>query len=408
MFKKNKTREYRWALWIGIFMTCFSWIWNFLNISQLLGVPESKRDILGGFYSNGLLLNIVIVCLAVPIFEEVSFRLWCRDKKVYYIISTIFASVGYGYAYSWYYAVIPLVIMLCCGLFIKKREVRMTLMIIATSILFGLAHYNTYAYITLDSIIDQLDFIGFGLVASYLAINYGFIWAPILHIISNTILIAIFLITWKSSSFSFSTQSYEIKVQPTFERGGGCYFVGTDTLIAQWDIPHVAFYINNMNKPRDTTFLESHSRTLYKASDIPGMRYKTTVISRGPNNFHYDEVVRALVDNNLVKTDTTYEPIWFLGVVNSDLLNQKASSGGENIDRLVSLIRVHYDLPLVTEDDVNCQFPLEIDYNEFDNLGDITPSELSDYLENKYGLIITCNPNQRMQVIIFQYGKETI
>lgn len=348
------------------------------------------------------------MCLAVPIFEEVSFRLWCRNKKVYYIISTIFASITYGYAYRWYYAVIPLVIMLGCGLLIKKREDRMTLMIIATSILFGLAHYNTYAYITLDSIIDQLDFIGFGLVASYWAINYGFIWAPILHIIFNTILIATFLITWKSSCYSFSTQSYEIKVQPTFERGGGCSFAGTDTLIVQWDMPNISYFINNLNESRDTSFFESHSRILYKTSEISGMRYKTTVISRGTNNHHYDEVVRALIDNNLVKTDTTYEPIWFLSVENSVLLNQKASSDGENIDKLVSLIRTHYNLPLVTEDGVNCQFPLEIDHNEFDNLGDITPLELSDYLEYKYGLKIMCNPNQRMQVIKFQLGKETI
>lgn len=408
MLKKNKTREYCWALWIGMFMIFFSWIWNILNISQLLGISESKRDILGGFYSNGLLVNVAIMCLAAPIFEEVSFRLWCKDKKIYYIISTIFASIAYGYVYSWYCAVIPSVTMLYCGLFIKKRETRITLMIIATSILFGCAHYNTYASITPDSIIDQIDFIGFGLIASYLAINFGFLWAPILHIIINTILIAVLLFTWGNANYSFSTQSYEIHVRPTFEQGGGCYFSGTDTLIAQWDMPHIAYFIHNLNKTNDTTFFESHSRILYKTSDISGMRYRATVISKGTNSYHYDEVVQALIDNNLVKTDTTYEPIWFLSVENADLLNQKASPDGGNIDGLVSLIRVHYNLPLVTEDGVNSQFPLKIDHNEFDNLGDITPLELSSYLESKYGLKITCNPNQRMQVIKFQSGKETI
>lgn len=76
-----------------------------------------------------------------------------------------------------------------------RKEIFTPILIVFTSVVFGGAHaLNWMDSTSLPAILMTISAIGFAMVACFLVLNYGIIWSILLHVVWNSIIIALILV----------------------------------------------------------------------------------------------------------------------------------------------------------------------------------------------------------------------
>ena len=186
--KTKKPKLFRWALWwgLGIIAVCLTII--IIKGESLEGFDTPLMDaIYSMVYRFGILPVVLYIGIIGPVMEEFVFRLWGNGKLWTGITSTILMAL-FALGVGWWVSLLTVV----CGVsilvyFREDREKKLFSLMLLSSVVFAVAHAGNYngegqKFILFVSVLEKF---GFGLVASYLVINYNlsgrwcFMWQTI-------------------------------------------------------------------------------------------------------------------------------------------------------------------------------------------------------------------------------------
>lgn len=152
--------------------------------------------------NTGLIKGVFIITIGAPIIEELAFRLFLKPRSITITLSTFFLVFVLIDSFlviddvSLHVKRIIICLLLSLTIYIFYKEIwgyyierHQKTLLIVSSVIFGLVHINNF-----DPLYPNLWFlypfyitpqIVLGLIAGWLRIHLGFVWAVALHILVN-------------------------------------------------------------------------------------------------------------------------------------------------------------------------------------------------------------------------------
>lgn len=358
--KMKKEKLFKWALWwgIGIVVAC---------LIILLVRGESSEDLdspmINAMYSLvyqfGILPIVLTIGIFGPIIEESIFRLWGNGKLWTGILSTILmAVVTYIFLRWWWFSL--LVIM--CGAFIiyyfrNDKKKKLFYLMLLSSAAFAIAHKGNYGD-CFTMIVAVVHKFGFGLLASYLVINYSLFWSMVLHAANNTILAIPLFFAFNSINGDvkvIENEDFRLEMRTVLVKDmnldmSNKYYTYSDT--NTYFGPASAFadqamwydvWQQGVNPNIDTLFF----RTNY--NELPNCFF-SLVFKTEPNNHH--RLLKTLEEEGLIKLDTTYKPAYHMYIADQSKLVYGQNDTLITYKRMLETIRRKSCLPVYTENTI--------------------------------------------------------
>lgn len=190
MTKKTHKTIFGWALWAGLAI----WVVSLAGI-VLSPSAESNHSLTEFTFENGAVLSLLVIGLLLPCLEEVAFRFWGirRWRWAGYISALGMGVVTYFYWGLWG-ALATAATVASITLAVKDERTRLLVLLLLTSLLFAILHFDNYGNLELRNIFALLNKLGFALVASWLVLNRGFLWALLLHVVINSLMVLLLAI----------------------------------------------------------------------------------------------------------------------------------------------------------------------------------------------------------------------
>lgn len=180
-----RTPIFRWALWTGLA------IWM-VSLSGIVLSPaaESNHSLTEFTFENGWAQALLVIGLLLPCLEEVAFRFWGirRWRWAGYISAVAMGVVTYFYWGLWG-ALATTAVAAAVTLAVRTERTRLLIQLLLTSLLFAILHFDNYGNLELRNLFAILNKLGFALVASWLVLNRGFLWALLLHMANNSLVV---------------------------------------------------------------------------------------------------------------------------------------------------------------------------------------------------------------------------
>ena len=359
---EQKTREpklFKWALWwgIGIVVVCLTIIMIKEESLEDFGSPIMNA-LYNMIYQFGILPVILYVGLVGPIMEELVFRLW-GNGKLWTGITSIILMALFTFSVGWWLSLITLV----CGAFIliyfrDDRKKKLFSLMLLSSILFAVAHAGNYNgegrwFMMFVSVLHKF---GFGLVASYLVINYGLFWSMVFHVLHNSLFtIPFFLgvnainkevkivenedfryemrtVLIEDKQLDMSNKFYTNAVENIYF-GNAAGFANQAMYYDVWS--------QGMDSNYDTVMLAN-----VNFSEYPKCHFNLT-FKQEPKNYH--RLLNTLVEEGLIEIDTTVTQAYRMYITDTSKLVQGQQGGLISYKMLISLVRQDIGLPIYAE-----------------------------------------------------------
>ena len=359
---EQKTKEpklFKWALWwgIGIVVACLT-----ILIIKGESLGDFDSPIMNAFYRMiyqfGILPVILYVGLLGPIVEELVFRSWGNGKTWTGIISLLLMAL-FVFPSGWWLSILALffgaIILIC---FSDDRKKKLFCLMLLSSALFAIAHAGNYNgegrwFMMFVSVLHKF---GFGLVASYLVINYSLFWSIVFHVVNNSLIAIPFL-------FGVNAINNEVKV---VENEDFCYEMRT-VLIEdkQLDMSN-KFYTNAVKNTYFGNAAGFANQAMYYDVWSQGMdpNYDTVMISnvdysefpkchfnlsfkQEPINYH--RLLNTLVEEGLIEIDTTVMQAYKMYIIDTSKLVYGQPGGLISYKMLIGLVRQNIGLPIYAE-----------------------------------------------------------
>lgn len=360
--KMKKEKLFKWALWwgIGIVVACLAILIIKGASSEEFESPPMMNAFYDIMYKFGILPLVIFIGIIAPVYEEFAFRLWGNGKLWTGILSTILmAVVTYIFLRWWWFSL--LVIM--CGAFIiyyfrNDKKKKLFYLMLLSSAAFAIAHKGNYGD-CFTMIVAVVHKFGFGLLASYLVINYNLFWAMVLHAANNTVLaIPLF--------FAFNSINGDVKVieNEDFRLEMRTVLVEDKNVSGTFGYDHsdrdtCNFYGNTAAFAHQAMYYDVWKQGCNPNIDTLVIAYPdfggfpkcffNIVFKTEPNNHH--RLLKTLNDDGLIKIDTTVKPANILKISNqSKLIYEGKNDTLINIRQLVRSIRVNSMIPIYPEE----------------------------------------------------------
>lgn len=183
---KNKpTPIFNWALWTGLA----------IGVASLAGIvlaptAESNHSLTEFTLGNGWAQSLLIIGFLIPCLEEVAFRFWAirRWRWAGYISALGIGVVTYLY-WGFWGALATTAVVAAITLAVKTEHTRLFILLLLTSLLFAILHFDNYGNLELRNIFAIFNKLGLALIASWLVLNRGFLWALLLHVANNGLVV---------------------------------------------------------------------------------------------------------------------------------------------------------------------------------------------------------------------------
>lgn len=190
MKKKTHKTIFGWTLWTGLAI----WVVSLAGI-VLSPSAESNHSLTEFTFENGTTLSLLVIGLLMPCLEEVAFRFWGirRWRWAGYISAVAMGVVTYFYWGLWG-ALATTAATASITLAVKAERTQLLILLLLTSLLFALLHFDNYGNLELRNLFAILNKLGFALVASWLVLNRGFLWALLLHVANNGLVVLLLAI----------------------------------------------------------------------------------------------------------------------------------------------------------------------------------------------------------------------
>ena len=183
--KAKRTPIFRWALWMGLAI----WVVSLAGI-VLSPSAEDNHTISEFTLVNGTALSLLVIGLLLPCLEEVAFRFWGirRWRWAGYISAVAMGVVTYFY-WGFWGALATTAVAAAVTLAVRAERTRLLIQLLLTSLLFAILHFDNYGTLELRNLFALSNKLGFALVASWLVLNRGFLWALLLHMANNSLVV---------------------------------------------------------------------------------------------------------------------------------------------------------------------------------------------------------------------------
>lgn len=312
----RKPRLFRWALWwgLGIMVTCLAilLVYSFINPEA---AKESNGPMMKYFYSMvyrfGIGAMMIYIGIVGPIIEEISFRFWGNGKQWSGIVSIVLMALWSMAINLW----LPLLVSVCGVaiflLFHDDKNKRLFALMMLSSILFALAHKGNYGGHWLIVLMGIVHKLGFGLVASYLAINHNILWSMGLHILNNSILVIPAALTFGQVSNTIVTLengNFCLEVRPVLVRNDSIrqdksFFFDTDTNYYFGNTSNFAGQACTYEAWQNGIDPNGDTINIVTDNDYPNCCF-TLVYKTKP--FDHHGLIVIMEKEGLIKIDTTY------------------------------------------------------------------------------------------------------
>lgn len=391
------TKKYRWALWVGLIG------WLVLGGIYLLWTKvDAQPDMLRVVKT---VMPWWVICFVLPVVVEAVFRLWgIRGKATAIITCLLIPAFMWWTSGSIVLTVIALLALALCVFLVKDEDKRQLALLLLSSFFFGLWCYSCYSVSTpllfVQTSLRVLSVMCSGLLLGYVVVNYGFLWAVLLHVLFSSALVLVNNVCYSHSGKSLSTENYSVSLAPV-QKSNAPYLnsrdMKGDTLLLKDGLTMAVITFQTSNHVP----LEDRN-VLYVYPDITNeSRYLFTVVPKhSMAEQHYEEIVPAMVAEGWIASDTSYQPQQMLQVIDADKLAAKiAVDSTMRIRDLVHHLRYTYHIPAVASPTLNMETPLAVAYA---HIRDMKENEFLAYLRDELGLNLVEQPHQRMQVVKFR------
>ena len=357
--RTKEPKLFKWALWwgIGIVVACLT-----ILIINGEGLEDFGSPMMNALYSMiyqfGILPVILYVGLLGPIMEELVFRSW-GNGKMWTGITSIILMALFIHSAGWWLSLITLV----CGVFIiiyfrDDRKKKLFSLMMLSSILFAIAHAGNYNgeghwFMMFVSVLHKF---GFGLVASYLVINYSLFWSMVLHVVNNSLLTIPFLL-------GINALNKEVKVVENED-----FRLETRTVMIedkQLDMSN-KFYTNAVNNTYFGNAAGFANQAMYYDVWSQGTDPNYDTVMVGNVNFNkypkchfnltfkqepinYHRLLNTLVEEGLIEIDTTVTQAYRMHIIDTSKLVNGQPGGLISYKMLIGLVRQDIGLPIYAE-----------------------------------------------------------
>lgn len=189
---KRYDKRYLPMLWTGLAIWLVAWLGS--AILDWIGIEvsgqENLMDIGKSIFQKSPIGTILLLCVFQPIFEEVSFRLWGVGKKGATIVCLIFMAI-FALSEMGLWGLLFVGAFIAVWLLVKDTFKRNWINTIITSACFALCHVSGYDGISLGMVLGLLDIFGMAIVMCWLTINLSFWFSALLHVLNNSLALAI-------------------------------------------------------------------------------------------------------------------------------------------------------------------------------------------------------------------------
>lgn len=359
---EQKTKEpklFKWALWwgLGIVVVCLTIILIIGESSEGFEAPIMNA-IYSMVYQFGILPVALYVGLGGPILEEFVFRSW-GNGKLWTGITSILLMALFAFAVEWWLSLLTI----ACGAFIliyfrDDRKKKLFSLIILSSIVFAVTHAGNYngedhGVMMFVSVLQKF---GFGLVASYLVINYSLFWSMVLHAVNNSLFAIPFLIGLNAvnnevkvvenadlrlETHTVLVEDKQLDMSNRFITNAveNTYFgnaAGFANQAMYYDV-----LSQGTNPDYDTVMLADVNNSVF-----PKCHFNLS-FKQEPINYH--RLLHTLVEEGMVEIDTTVTQAYRMYITDTTKLVYGQTGGLISYKMLIGLVRQNIGLPVYAE-----------------------------------------------------------
>ncbi|MBR1835511.1 MAG: hypothetical protein IJ785_08445 [Bacteroidales bacterium] len=217
--------------------------------------------------------------------------------------------------------------------------------------------------------------------------------------------------TAKDEKIFFETEQYIVSISPVsgdaedvvMKAQSAAERQTLDTLEFYGTLPLTAYNLVIAQSSVDSTFDAFCGPTLYvwPSNQEVSQHYRIVIVNKKPDaSPDFLQVVRGMVDNSPLTSDTSYENMYVLSVKDESQFASMYSNDDHATDvrGFVMSLRGRYSLPVVNDNAVNTDFPL---LYRMEETIDMDLEEYLTLLRDKYGIEVRKQNHARMQVIKF-------
>lgn len=385
-----KTKTNLRYLWLGITLFVIGVILSIYCSTKGIANPQSgKVDALFSLYP---ILAYIVILVITPCVEEFAFRGWSIKKNWIRYCSYVAAMI-FLLLINKLLAVAAAIIFIIIIL-IKNHDVQRHLSFIASSVIFALAHIESFGNIDclFASMIAQLT--GLAFVFAWLATRYN-IWVPMIaHALYNLTVTLLTLIpihiTCDTSDLEVSSYHSSSYISINEE---------DDRIIFEGPIAGIATSMMVEQQRLDSIETEYYGTVYLQAYESLAPRYRVKVTPRElDNNINYHNVLKQLAEHKILGIDTTYDWAWFLSFPEED--EPIKYGNGVDLKDIILYLRINFQLPVFVETDSNPYVTLALDRDQLDDC--TTVEECIELIHNRCGLELRKSTIQKAQIIIFR------
>ncbi len=206
-------KKYTSILWLGLSTIVFGTIAFFIfnkDLSQLKLLPYTK-----GSEGYAFLRFVLISMLLAPIFEELAFRFWLVPRfSIFIFLVPLFLATAFS---SWFLLgcaiSIILIYIICKDRFNTLIQQNLKIMVIFSSICFGIAHMGNYQNPDWFLVFPLTIFVGLGFLFSYFRLRFGLLAAVLAHASWNLLAVGLDfnqIQASKDSTFTYGNHTFII------------------------------------------------------------------------------------------------------------------------------------------------------------------------------------------------------
>lgn len=353
-------------LWIGLAL----WLGS-MAVSYILemtgNTPEGQETLMGlgkQLFQTVPVFTLLLLCVFQPIFEEFAFRLWTVGKKWTTIVCLVLMAFFVLSELKWV-GLVFLAAFIVVWLCVKNRVTQVWINSIVSSLAFSLSHISGFGDFSIGMVMGLTDIFGMALVLCWLAININFWFAPLLHVLNNSLAIMLPLVILpdpvnsevKSVVDGEVKESFKTEITPFHAlRDNRSLLVGSDDLsalptfatefylvgepaqiamkLAQKADTEAMYYYDWV--PRNESFEE---RVVYRVSDRVGPEFDFSCL----RDSYLSDISRYLKDTIVADTfEVMLREVW---IVYDDGREERLTDSTENrldvmsgVENLISIL----------------------------------------------------------------------
>lgn len=335
-----------------------------------------------------LFLTIIIA----PLLEEIAFRLWTASNGLASVVSYI-GLIFFTHAFFkliWL-TILVIIIIGYALFFLKKDKIRLTSLIVLTSVIFGFIHWANFNNGN-SSFLGVLSLVGFGMILSYIGLRFGFKYSVLAHSLNNCFAILPMLFLSQNSVVEFNDDSYmakQIVVNP-FSFGEELNYQNQDSILVTAGLSQIA------------SALSPFKADAFYVAEIGSLnKYKLMVRKKDSFKIDKKSLLIGFLRANHIVTDTILIKGVLFSVLDTAFLKSVSpkKSFRMNIVSLVCTLRERFKLPVVLDVNTpNIIFNMEMSFLNLENF-----EEIDEYLAEKYRIRIIQDSNTVAKKIVYSF-----